>query len=475
MTILTNNIYIQMLSFLLLCIIIIAQQKSIHSWKQIFNRLVLIAIIQHVNLGLDIVHGQLKVAIFIDKYLLLNIIYINNQMMQFIILSLSFVEIIKAAFTLQTCTGETNATLCMMKGNCEVTAYTTVTCAAITDCYRISEVQACIAATVGYITGCVPINIDYKYENVCVKSGETKVPNGLLRFRRQANITRSPDITLSETPVTILTTTTTPQKYTYQLFTLDILLASPTQLSTILDAFNHGINQLITDAVQPKFLEKAVIETFQSIRDDVTYTLTTRSDQLIKAWDLVNILFKRYESYKAYYVQNYDFINFGFSNLNRQKIVLTTKTYEIEITWTSYANNGYIYVMTLAPEQFGIISVGQLSDLIWIKTVKIDGTAQTITEVPISIKYTWIDTTLYSTTFYQIFDKEFVAAYSPGAGTAVTGCQYPITGTTYCPSFAIPATPAALDELIIFHHNPIKACNTDISSTDKPYFRLAKC
>ncbi|CAK82382.1 unnamed protein product (macronuclear) [Paramecium tetraurelia] len=393
-------------------------------------------------------------------------------MMQFILLSLSFVEIINAAFTLQTCNTISNATLCKMAGNCEVSAYgTPITCQTITDCYRVSEVQTCIQNA---ISGCIPLNIDYKYENVCVKTGETSVPNGLLRFRRQANITRSPDITLSETPVSVLTTTTTPQKYSYQLFTLDILLASPTQLSAILDAFNHGINQLITDAVQPKFLEKAVIETFQNIRDDVTYTLATRSAQLSKAWDLVNILFQRYQNYKAYYVQNYDFINFGFSDLNRQKLVITTNKYEIELTWSTYAYNGYIYVMTLAPEQFGIISVKQLSDLIWIKIVKDDGTAQLIADVPVSIKYTWVNTaTQYTAVYYQTFNKLFSTAYAPGVNTVVpVTCVYDITTITTCPTFPVPG--ASLDQLMIFHHDTIKDC-TAISSSNQPYYRLAKC
>lgn len=48
-----------------------------------------------------------------NRKLLLNIIYINNLMMQFIIFSLSLVEIIKAALTLTTCSGIANATLCM--------------------------------------------------------------------------------------------------------------------------------------------------------------------------------------------------------------------------------------------------------------------------------------------------------------------------------------------------------------------------
>ncbi|CAK78033.1 unnamed protein product (macronuclear) [Paramecium tetraurelia] len=394
-------------------------------------------------------------------------------MMQFIILSLSLVEIIKAAFTLQTCSSITNATLCKMAGNCQVSSYSPVTCQTITDCYRVSEVQACLLSpAANTIANCIAFNIDYKYENICVKTAETSVPNGLLRFRRQANITRSPDITLSETPVSVLTTTTTPQKYTYQLFTLDILLASPTQLTAILDAFNHGYNQLITDAVQPKFLEKAVIETFQSIRDDITYTLATRSAQLSKAWDLVNILFQRYWSYKAYYVQNYDFINFGFSDLNRQKLVITTKTYEIEFTWATYANNGYIYVMTLAPEQFGIISVKQLSDLIWIKIVKDDGTDQTTTDVPVSIKYTWVNTATYTAVYTQSFDKLFAAAFAPIANVAVpVTCAYVVTTVTTCPTFPVPA--ASIDKLMIFHHDTISNCAT-IASTE-PYKRLSKC
>ncbi|CAD8066068.1 unnamed protein product [Paramecium primaurelia] len=396
-------------------------------------------------------------------------------MMQFIILSLSLVQIINAAFALIDCASLTNATLCMQSGNCQVSSFgATITCQPITDCYRVSEVQACLLTpAANSISGCVPLNIDYKYENVCVKTGETSVPNGLLRFRRQANITRSPDITLSETPVSVLTTTTTPQKYTYQLFTLDILLASPTQLAAILDAFNHGINQLITDAVQPKFLEKAVIETFQNIRDDVTYTQSTRSTQLGKAWDLVNILFQRYQNYKAYYVQNYDFINFGFSDLNRQKLVITTKTYEIELTWATYANNGYIYVMTLAPEQFGIISIKQLSDLIWIKIVKDDGTTQDLTAVPVFIKYTWVNTaTEYSAVYSQTFNKVFSSAFAPAANTAVSvTCVYPTTSTTYCPSFAVPV--AALDQLMIFHHDTIQDCTA--LTGNQPYFRLARC
>jgi hypothetical protein len=63
-----------------------------------------------------------------------------------------------------------------------------------------------------------------------------------------------------------------------------------------------------------------------------------------------------------------------------------------------------------------------VSDLIYIKIVKKDGTVLAIADVPLSIKFTWTSSTLYSTMSYSIIDKLFPSAYVPPTATAATGC-----------------------------------------------------
>ncbi|CAK57165.1 unnamed protein product (macronuclear) [Paramecium tetraurelia] len=222
-------------------------------------------------------------------------------------------------------------------------------------CHLVTEQNACRTGGALQI-GCKPVSYTPpQFVASCYSSAYTKQKIYLYRFISDL----SPEDRF-QTSVTIEQPSVEAME---KLYKLDLLSSSNFELNNILDSYLNQAPILIGEYSHPYYLERAIYESLQNVRDDLKIIKSERSDTMIKILELIDIYYQRLNTYSEKYSTFYNFVNFnhihfkylGFSFQNL-----------IELSWTTYPENGFFSLTVIYPQIFGIQSA--VSPIFMIRT-----------------------------------------------------------------------------------------------------------
>ncbi|CAD8163853.1 unnamed protein product [Paramecium octaurelia] len=247
------------------------------------------------------------------------------------------------------------------------------------ECHKVTEPRACLGKLSGYLyqqQRCkISPNLDPKFKNICIEYQQDTLMWGYLVYP-QDNTQNSKYATASGFQISKISTSRYPIQVKSEILTLNILKAQNSDLLNIMYGYLQQTYELCNDDDIPiQFLEKAIYESMQQIRDDTTISYTSSTfnkTQFYSAlWGMTDAFFQKLRKQKVNYYISYKYlINFGFANLNQEKIVLETQFSVFEITW-NYTQPGYLEVLVMPAEQFGFYSIH--SDMIVIRASDLNG------------------------------------------------------------------------------------------------------
>ncbi|CAD8055998.1 unnamed protein product [Paramecium primaurelia] len=323
------------------------------------------------------------------------------------------------AFTYTTtCIGITQTACTTAAGYC----FWTGTACQLAECHKVTDVRACRSSTpAGFLkssTKCTEITSnDPNFLNQCMEHDQTTMMYAYVRFPQDITQLYSSKTTSGYLVTTIMTAKYTSQ-YKYEILTVNILTASTTELLNIMNAYVQMQYDLVDPEIHPQYLEKAIYESMQAIRDDVTLTLTgttnKRQDYYTVLWRMTDAYFLKLRSYQPFYISNKYLINFGFSHFNRFSVTLSSQFQSTKVYWTSYNDNGYLELLVIPAEQFGILN--SFSDVIIIRPSNLDGSDATLSYT-IQWSWTFTGTQPSGSSNIYTFDKIEMNAFT-SLGTA---------------------------------------------------------
>ncbi|CAK78034.1 unnamed protein product (macronuclear) [Paramecium tetraurelia] len=247
------------------------------------------------------------------------------------------------------------------------------------ECHKVTEPRACSGKLSGYLyqnQRCkISPNLDPKFQNLCIEYDQDTLMWGYLVYP-QDNTQNSTYTTASGFQISKISTNRYPTQVKSEILTLNILKAKNNDLLNIMYGYLQQSNELCNDDNIPiAFLEKAIYESMQQIRDDetISYTSTTfnKFQFHLALWGMTDAFFQKLRKQKLNMYISYKYlINFGFANLKLEKIVLETQFQVFEITW-EYVQPGYLEVLVMPAEQFGFYSIH--SDIIVIRASDLNG------------------------------------------------------------------------------------------------------
>ncbi|CAD8154659.1 unnamed protein product [Paramecium octaurelia] len=325
------------------------------------------------------------------------------------------------------CVGMSSSACATNSGYC----YWTGSACQLAECHKVTDVRACRTSVSGYLVAqskCTEIlSIDPNFLNQCMEYDQTTMMYAYARFPTDITQLYSTKTTSGYLVTTIMTAKYTSQ-YKYEILTVNILTASSAELLNIMNAYVQMQYDLADPEIHPSYLEKAIYESMQAIRDDVTLTFSStpnkKQDYYTVLWRMTDAYFLKLRSYQPFYISNKYLINFGFSHFNRFLLTLTSQYQSTQIQWAAYSDNGYLELLVIPAEQFGII--GSLSDIIIIRPSKLDGSDASLT---FTLKWQWSYTgtqpqsnaNLYS--FDKVEMNTFTSVVSAGCNTSTKTCQ----------------------------------------------------
>ncbi|CAD8206211.1 unnamed protein product [Paramecium octaurelia] len=148
-----------------------------------------------------------------------------------------------------------------------------------------------------------------------------------------------------------------------KLYRIDLLSSSNTQLNNYLDLYLNQAPVLIGEYSHPYYLERAIYESLQNIRDDVYISKLQRSDTMVKILELIDIYYQRLSTYSEKYYTVYNFVN--FNHIHFKYLGFSFQSL-IELSWTTYPENGFFSLTVIYPQIFGIQSA--VSPIFMIRT-----------------------------------------------------------------------------------------------------------
>ncbi|CAD8175172.1 unnamed protein product [Paramecium octaurelia] len=278
------------------------------------------------------------------------------------------------------------------------------------DCYRINEIGACRPSGV-YTANCYPItSLNVQYENVCTPNSNNKIDYNYVRFP----ITTTGLATHSLTGITVadLQTKTPKADFLYQVFTVNLQLATNSQLNAILDLYIAYQPELVKTTTHPYYIEKALFQTIQNIRDDTTMTPALKGATLTKFWQLASIFLERVRTFSKHYQTNYYILNFAQTTFSRLYLTVNGQEHTTTLSWLSYTKNGYVQVISYPAVQFGIAAATAFSDVYYVKIIDDAATPAPFTGLALTVTY------IYSGTTYTIaIANKLVKITDKAAGT----------------------------------------------------------
>ncbi|CAD8091512.1 unnamed protein product [Paramecium sonneborni] len=335
-----------------------------------------------------------------------------------------------------TCASQSSST-CNGTGYC----YWTTTCI-MAECHKVTDIRAC--RTGGHLktnNKCTEItSIDPNFLNQCMENDQTTLMYSYVRFPTDITQLFSSKTSSGYLVTTIMTAKYTSQ-YKYEILTVNILSATTSELLNIMNAYVQMQYDLADPEIHPLYLEKAIYESMQAIRDDVTLTLTgttKRQDYYTVLWRMTDAYFLKLRAYQPFYISNKYLINFGFSHFNRFSLTLTSQYQSTKITWSTYTENGYLELLIVPAEQFGILAT--LSDIIIIRPSKLDGSDATLTFI---LEWSWSYTGTQPTTSANLYtiDKvemnNFVSQGSANCNTSTKKCTKSISSLQTTAAYVI--------------------------------------
>ncbi|CAD8163514.1 unnamed protein product [Paramecium pentaurelia] len=324
---------------------------------------------------------------------------------------------------------------CKTSGYCKWTT-TCVPYTMPTECYKINEIGACRSGGVYATptpTNCYQINsLNVQYENVCTPNSDNKIDYNYVRFP----ISNTGLATHSLTGITVadLQTKTLQADYLYQVFTVNIQLATNAQLNDILDLYVIYDEELVKTTTHPYYIEKALFQTIQNIRDDTTITPTLRGATLVKFWQLADIFLYRVRTFSKHYQTNYYILNFAQTTFSRLYLTINGQEHTTTFSWTSYTKNGYVQVISYPGTQFGIPTTA-LSDVYYVKIID---DSQPLTSTTAPTPFTGLSLTV---TYIQSGTKSVLSTYK------LVKIDDKAAGTyTFLNAAAIPTEPTKTDQ-----------------------------
>ncbi|CAK80566.1 unnamed protein product (macronuclear) [Paramecium tetraurelia] len=335
-------------------------------------------------------------------------------------------------------------TTCTAAGYC----FWTGTACRLAECHKVSDIRACRSSLNGFLVlnnKCAEIpSINSNFLNQCMEFDQTTMMYSYVKFPSDITQLSSSQTTGGYLVTTIMTARYT-SKYKYEIVTVNILTASTSELMNIMNAYIQMQYDLADTQIHPMYLEKAIYESMQAIRDDVALTLTgttnKRQDYYTLLWRMTDAYFLKLRAYQPFYISNKYLINSGFSHFNRFSLTLGSQYQTTQISWTSYNDNGYLELLVIPAEQFGILS--SLSDIFIIRPSNIDGSDATLTY---SLQWTWSYTGTQPTssanlyTFDKIEMNGFTSQGSAGCNTSTKTCTINISSQSTTKSYLIAET-----------------------------------
>ncbi|CAD8119690.1 unnamed protein product [Paramecium sonneborni] len=192
-----------------------------------------------------------------------------------------------------------------------------------------------------------------------------------------------------------------------KLFQLDFLSSSQAQLCAILDLYIKQAAILIGKYSHPYYLERAIYESLQNVRDDLYSDSLQRSSTICKILELIDIYYQRLNTYSEKYYTVYNFVNFNHIHL---KYLGFQFQQQIFLSWETYPENGFFELTVIYPQIFGIQNA--VSPIFMI---------QITNEINLKYKIKWAKTTLNTVQLMKIdlvkmifYEVEFQQACSNG-------------------------------------------------------------
>ncbi|CAD8163512.1 unnamed protein product [Paramecium pentaurelia] len=337
----------------------------------------------------------------------------------------------------------------MIETSCTAAGYCFWTGSAcqLAECHKVSDIRACRSSLNGFLVvnnKCTEIpSINSNFLNQCMEYDQTTMMYSYVRFPPDISQLSSSQTSDGYLVTTIMTAKYT-SKYKFEILTVNILTASTLQLMNIMNAYIQMQYDLADPQIHPLYLEKAIYESMQVIRDDVTLTLTgtnKRQDYYTLLWRMTDAYFLKLRSYQPFYISSKYLINFGFSHFNRLSLTLISQYQTTLISWSTYNDNGYLELLVIPAEQFGILS--SLSDIIIIRPSNIDGSDATLSY---TLKWTWSYTGTQPTssanlyTFDKIEMNGFTSQGSAGCDTSTKTCTINISSQSTTQAYLIAET-----------------------------------
>ncbi|CAD8120939.1 unnamed protein product [Paramecium sonneborni] len=286
-------------------------------------------------------------------------------------------------------------------------------------CYKINEIGACreSPAVLYDATSCFGLSsLDLRYDNVCGPGGQLDYAYVRLPIQKSGSAIYS-TTGMTVTQIQAETVAATRNNLLTQLFSLNIQIASNTELNAILGlylAYKDDMTGVTGFGMShPYYLEKAIFSALQNFRDDTD----TGKDQLItltNIWSLSDTLLLRLRTFRKFYSTSYFFVNFAHTQFSRTYLSVKGQYTVFSLKWKQYTSNGYVQLITFTPKQFTGFG-GAQSDAIMFNIIATDGTAYTLeyTLTYLITDNSAIQCAVETTSVLRIIDRNTLAESTP--------------------------------------------------------------
>ncbi|CAD8112743.1 unnamed protein product [Paramecium primaurelia] len=306
---------------------------------------------------------------------------------------------------------------CNASGYCTLSA-DSLSCQSL-PCYKINEIGACRESpAVAYdAVLCSGLSsLDLRYDNVCGPAGILDYAYVRLPLQKTGSaIYSTTGMTVSQ--IQAETVAATRNNLLTQLFSLNLYAASNTELNSILSLYidyKNDMTGLTGFAMShPYYLEKAIYASLQNFRDDSDAT-KDQTTTLTNIWSLSDTLLLRLRTFRKFYSTSYFFVNFAHTQFSRTYLSIKAQYSVFSLKWTQYSSNGYVQLITFAPQQFTGFS-GALSDAIMFNIIDTSGGAYTL-----GYTLTWLITdntkitcTVETASYLHIINRDTLVEQTP--------------------------------------------------------------